>query len=66
MFSKPYIPFGFTVISLHFKIFSLWTEDFVYHDATFSRDYLKGRSISVQVFDIFNHRKALTAFSGLE
>lgn len=36
MFSKPDIPSGFTVISLHFEIFSLWTEDFVYHDASFS------------------------------
>lgn len=65
MFSKPDIPSGFTVISLHFEIFSLWTEDFVYHDASFSWEYLKGRSISVQVLDTFNHRRALIVFSGL-
>lgn len=65
MFSKPDIPFGFTVISFHFEILDLWIEGFVYHDATCSREYLKGRRISVQVFDTFNHRRALIVFSGL-
>lgn len=51
MFSKPDIPSGFTVISLHFEIFSPWTEGFVYllHSLGILWEYLKGRSVSVQV-----------------
>lgn len=31
----------------------------------YSREYLRGRSISVQEFDIFNPRRAFIVFSGL-
>lgn len=68
MFSKPDISSGFTVISLHFEIFSPWTEGFVYPDATFSRDPLgvsKRKKCLSSGVDIFNHRRALIVFSRL-